>query len=119
MELARIDLIDKLSDTDLVEMTHVHMILLGHAGVGKTSIRKHFKNEPFDPQEKTTIVADHEVLTKRKSPRAKTQQEPLVCETLATTTDVKFSEDEFFSSHSNLEVIEDDQVLLTLWDTGG
>ena len=119
MELARIDLIDKLSDTDLVKMTHVHMILLGHAGVGKTSIRKHFKNEPFDPQEKTTIVADHEVLRKCESPRAKTQQEPLVCETLATKTDVKFSEDEFFSSHSNLDVIQDDKVLLTLWDTGG
>ena len=105
LELAKIDLIDKLSGTDLVEMTHVHMILLGHAGVGKTSIRKHFKNEPFDPQEKTTIVAEHEIL---------------ITETLAAKSNTASTEENFFFfPHDHLHGTESDKCLLTLWDTGG
>ena len=122
MELAKIDLIDKLSGTDLVEMAHVHMILLGHAGVGKTSIRKHFKNEPFDPQEKTTIVAEHEILQQPivKSPKGETQPELLITETLAAKSDTASTEEKFFFfPHNHLHGTESDKCLLTLWDTGG
>lgn len=122
METARIDLTANLSSTDLIQIAHVHMILLGHTGVGKTSVRRHFKNEPFDPNEKTTIVAEHEFLQQpiAKLSKGETQPELLVTETLAAKTDTtSIEENFFFYPHDHLHGTESDKILLTLWDTGG
>ena len=122
MEAARIDLTANLSGRDLIKIAPVHMILLGHTGVGKTSVRKHFKNEPFDPHEKTTIVAEHEFLQQPnvKLSKGETQPELLVTETLAAKTDTASTEESFFFyPHDHLHGTESDKVLLTLWDTGG
>ena len=40
----------------------IHLILIGQTGVGKTSVRKHLKDEPIDMNESPTIVMEPEFL---------------------------------------------------------
>ena len=58
-----IGLIKIPADGDLVkDEVQIHVILIGHTGVGKTSLRKHLKNEPIDDNERPTIVMEPEFL---------------------------------------------------------
>ena len=40
----------------------VHFVLIGHTNVGKTSLRKHLKNQPIDMEEPSTIVMESEYI---------------------------------------------------------
>ena len=40
----------------------IHLILIGHTNVGKTSLRKHLKNEPIDRNEPPTVVMESEYI---------------------------------------------------------
>ena len=40
----------------------IHFILIGHANVGKTSLRKHLRNQPIDMEEPPTIVMESEYI---------------------------------------------------------
>ena len=101
MEKARISLIDALTCSDVVEESHLHMILIGHTGVGKTSIRKHLQNIPFNKKEDSTVIMEQELLYQ---------------ETMEALTDTSSRE---FSKKEKIYISEPDKVFLTLWDTGG
>ena len=45
-----------------VKEVQIHLILIGLTGVGKTSVRRHLKNEPMDENESPTIVMEPEYL---------------------------------------------------------
>ena len=76
----------------------IHLILIGHTGVGKTSLRKHLKDEPIDMNETPTIVMEPEFLYRES------------VELLAASP-FKCIKDALSSSNS--------KVFLTMWDTGG
>ena len=83
---------------DLVkDEVQIHVILIGHTGVGKTSLRKHLKNEPIDDNERPTIVMEPEFLYR---------------ESLTTVAGGAFK--------PLLDLPRDCQskVFLTMWDTG-
>ena len=98
LEKTRLGLIDALSSSDVLEVAHLHMILIGHTGVGKTSIRKHLQNIPFNEQEKSTIIMEQELLCQES--------------TEASTVSTSFKSGKVYKS-------EPDKVFLTLGDTGG
>ena len=98
LEKIRLGLIDALSSSDVLEVAHLHMILIGHTGVGKTSIRKHLQNIPFNEQEKSTIIMEQELLCQES--------------TEASTVSTSFRSEHVYTS-------EPDKVFLTLGDTGG
>ena len=101
LEKTRHGLIDALSSSDVLEVAHLHMILIGHTGVGKTSLRKHLQNIPFNKKEKSTIIMEQELLCQ---------------ETIEASTD---SNSLVFQKNDNVYKSEPDKVFLTLWDTGG
>ena len=72
--------------------------MIGHTGVGKTSLRKHLKNEPIDDNERPTIVMEPEFLYR---------------ESLTNIAGGAFK--------PLLDLPSDCQskVFLTMWDTGG
>ena len=76
----------------------MHLILIGHTGVGKTSLRKHLKNDPIDMNESPTIVMEPEFLYR---------------EFVDIEAGIPFKalKDALKSSGCKL--------LLTMWDTGG
>ena len=76
----------------------IHLILIGHTGVGKTSLRKHLKDEPIDMNETPTIVMEPEFLYRES------------VELLAANP-FKRIKDVLSSPNS--------KVFLTMWDTGG
>ena len=76
----------------------VHLILIGHTGVGKTSLRKHLKNEPMDINECPTIVMEPEFLYRESV-------------SLEAGNPFKTLKDAFGCSGG--------KVFLTMWDTGG
>ena len=87
------------ADGDLVEdEVQIHVILIGHTGVGKTSLRKHLKDEPIDDNETPTIVMQPEFLYR---------------ESMAAVAGSAFK--------PLLDLPSDCQskVFLTMWDTGG
>ena len=85
---------------DLVEdEAQVHLILIGHTGVGKTSLRKHLKNEPIDRNESPTIVMEPEFLYRE-------------------CVEIQASENPFKSVRDALRSTGS-KVFLTMWDTGG
>ena len=84
-----------------MEVSHLHMILIGHTGVGKTSIRKHLQNFPFNSKEKSTVIMEQDLLYQ---------------ETIEASTD---SASMVFQKSENVYKSEPDKVFLTLWDTGG
>jgi energy-coupling factor transporter ATP-binding protein EcfA2 len=45
-----------------VKELEIHLILIGHTGVGKTSLRRHIRNEPIHKQESPTIVMESEYM---------------------------------------------------------
>ena len=49
-------------DTNAVCTSDVHFILIGHTNVGKTSLRKHLKNQPIDMEEPPTVVMESEYI---------------------------------------------------------
>ncbi len=73
----------------------IHFILIGQTGVGKTSVRKHLKNEPIDENESPTIVMEPEYLY-----RESMEVGPF-----------KHIKDALTTGPS--------KVFLTMWDTGG
>ena len=76
----------------------IHLILIGHTGVGKTSLRKHLKDEPIDMNETPTIVMEPEFLYRESVE-------------LSAASPFKCIKDVLSSSNS--------KVFLTMWDTGG
>ena len=84
---------------DLVEEeVQIHLILIGHTGVGKTSLRKHLKNESIDMNECPTIVMEPEFLYR---------------ESIELSTSIPFKRLKDALNHSK------NKVFLSLWDTGG
>ena len=77
------------------------MILIGHTGVGKTSVRKHLQNIPFDKKEKSTTIMDQELLYQ---------------EIIEASTDCSSM---VFQKMAAVYKSDPDKVFLTLWDTGG
>ena len=98
LEMTRKGMIDALSSFDVLEVAHLHMILIGHTGVGKTSIRKHLQNIPFNEQEKSTIIMEQELLCQDS--------------TEDSTVSISFKSKSVYMS-------EPDKIFLTLGDTGG
>ena len=98
LEKIRLGLIDALSSPNDLEVAHLHMILMGHTGVGKTSIRKHLQNIPFNEQEKSTIIFEQQLLCQDS--------------TEASTVSTSFRSENVYTS-------EPDKVFLSLTDTGG
>ena len=47
-------------DANAICMSDIHFILIGHTDVGKTSLRKHLKNQPIDMNEPPTVVMESE-----------------------------------------------------------
>ncbi len=86
-----------------MEVPHLHMLLIGHTGVGKTSIRKHLQNIPFNDKEKSTIIMEQELLYQ---------------ETFESTVDPKKST-VVFKKYHGVYKSDPDNIYLTLWDTGG
>ena len=82
-------------DTEEGEL-QIHLILIGHTGVGKTSIRKHLKNEPIDRNEAPTIVMEPEFLYKESVETGKP-----------------------FKHLYDMPGTSKDNIFLTMWDTGG
>ena len=82
------------ADGDLVkDEVQIHVILIGHTGVGKTSLRKHLKNEPIDDNERPTIVMEPEFLYRES-----------------------LTKDAF---KLLLDLPKNCQIFLTMWNTGG
>ena len=92
-----------LADSEYLEVPHLHMLLIGHTGVGKTSIRKHLQNIPFNDKEKSTIIMEQELLYQ---------------ETFESTIDSKKSA-VVFKKYDSVYKSDPDNIYLTLWDTGG
>ena len=59
----------EFSPGNLIEITHIHMILIGHTGAGKTSVVKHLKDEKIDPDENSTEVMEQRLLFWPKQPK--------------------------------------------------
>ena len=78
-----------------MDEVQIHVILIGHTGVGKTSLRKHLKNDPIDINERPTIVMEPEFL---------------YCESM---------EGSVFKPLLDLPSDCQTKVFLTMWDTGG
>ncbi len=96
-------MIDTLADSDYLEVPHLHMLLIGHTGVGKTSLRKHLQNILFNDKEKSTIIMEQELLYQ---------------ETFESTIDSKKST-VVFKKYDSVYKSDPDKIYLTLWDTGG
>ena len=95
-------MIDTLADSEYLEVPHLHMLLIGHTGVGKTSVRKHLQNIPFNDKEKSTIIMEQELLYQ---------------ETLETIDSEKSTV--VFKKYDSVYKSDPDKIYLTLWDTGG
>ena len=94
-----IGLVGSYCSDDLVDDEfQVHLILIGHTGVGKTSLRKHLKNEPIDINECPTIVMEPEFLYRESVD-------------LEAGNPFKTLKDALKSMGG--------KVFLTMWDTGG
>ena len=93
-----IGLAASFSDDLVDDEFQVHLILIGHTGVGKTSLRKHLKNEPMDINECPTIVMEPEFLYRESV-------------SLEAGNPFKTLKDAFGCSGG--------KVFLTMWDTGG
>ena len=95
LEKTRLGLIGALRSADILHVSHLHMLLIGHTGVGKTSVCKHLQNIPFSANEKSTVIMEQQLLCQ---------------ETIEASV---------FKKSENVYKSEPDKVFLTLWDTGG
>ena len=94
-----IGLVGSYCSDDLVDDEfQVHLILIGHTGVGKTSLRKHLKNEPIDMNEWPTIVMEPEFLYRES---------------------VELEAGNPFKTLKDALKSTGGKVFLTMWDTGG
>ena len=93
-----IGLVASYSDDLVDDEFQVHLILIGRTGVGKTSLRKHLKNEPIDMSERPTIIMEPEFLYREFVG-------------LEAGSPFKILKDALKSSGG--------KVFLTMWDTGG
>ena len=93
-----IRIVSSFSDDLVDDEFQVHLILIGHTGVGKTSLRKHLKNEPIDMSECPTFIMEPEFLYIES-----------VC--LEAGNPFKILKDASKSTGG--------KVFLTMWDTGG
>ena len=93
-----IGLVASFSDDLVDDEFQVHLILIGHTGVGKTSLRKHLKNEPMDVNEFPTIIMESEFLYRESV-------------SLEATNPFRNLKDALKCSGG--------KVFLTMWDTGG
>ena len=100
--------LEEFSPGNLVEITHLHMILIGHTGVGKTSVVKHLKGEKIDPDENSTEVMEPQLLVCK-------QPELLIRETLAAS----LQGTGFFVKENENYRAEPGKFYLNIWDTGG
>ena len=82
------------------EEVQIHLILIGLTGVGKTSLRKHLKNEPIDMNEAPTIVMEPEFLYR---------------ESVESRHGYPFKHIKYMSTAGAGE----ESIFLTMWDTGG
>ena len=91
-------LVASFEDELMEEESQIHLILIGHTGVGKTSLRKHLKNEPINMDESPTIIMEPEFLYR---------------ESIKMANSIPFK--------SIREALKDSssKVFLTMWDTGG
>ncbi|XP_064395955.1 uncharacterized protein LOC135342984 isoform X6 [Halichondria panicea] len=101
LEKTRLEMIDVVSNSEFQEVSHLNMILIGHTGVGKTSIRKHLQNLLFAKNETSTILFEHELL---------------FVQTVELLPDTNIP---VFQRNDAVYSSEKDKVFLTLWDTGG
>ena len=93
-----IGLVASFSDDLVDDEFQVHLILIGHTGVGKTSLRKHLKNEPIDMSECPTIVMEPEFLYRES---------------------VNLEAGNPFKTLNDALKCSGGKVFLTMWDTGG
>lgn len=78
---------------DLIEdEVQIHLILIGSSGVGKTSLRKHLKNEQIDMNEVPTIIMEPDHL---------------------------YGDARNVSDNENDHNLMGNKISLTMWDTGG
>lgn len=78
---------------DLIEdEVQIHLILIGSSGVGKTSLRKHLKNEQIDMNEVPTIIMEPDHL---------------------------YGDARNVSDNENDHNLTGNKISLTMWDTGG
>lgn len=93
-----IGLVASFSDDLVDDDVQIHVILIGNTGVGKTSVRKHLKNEPIDMKESPTIVMEPEILYRES---------------------VELTSGSPFKSIKDALKNTASKVFLTMWDTGG
>ena len=89
-----IGLVASFSSDLIDDEVQIHLILIGSSGVGKTSLRKHLKDEDFDMNESPTIIMEPDYLYRDSD------NVPFKC----LTGDSQISANKIF---------------LTMWDTGG
>ena len=77
------------------------MLLVGHSGVGKTSVCKHLQNIPFDENEKSTIIMQPQILYLEAEKSSSSSYSMIL----------QKSKKEYEN--------EQGKLFLTLWDTGG
>lgn len=112
-ESLRVATLEEFSSGNLIEVTHLHMILIGHTGVGKTSLVKHLKGEKIDPNENSTEVMQPQLLLCRTK-----QPDLLHQETLAGGLEGA-GDTGYFMQESELYKAQPGKFYLTIWDTGG
>ena len=95
------ELTKALTSSNVSEVSHLHMILIGHSGVGKTSLRKHLQNIPFNQKEESTIIMEQELLCRVTMEASINTNSPI------------------FEKSEGVYKGETGTVFLTLWDTGG
>jgi len=59
------------TDDTVDDESQIHLILIGFTGVGKTSLRKHLKDESIDDNESPTIVMEYDEIRYRTSSAGK------------------------------------------------
>ena len=62
-----------------VDEAEVHLVLIGHAGVGKTSFRRHLKDELFDKNEPPTIMMESKCMVIKDESKFKADKVSLNC----------------------------------------
>ena len=62
-----------------VDEDEIHLVLIGHAGVGKTSFRRHLKDELFDKNEPPTIMMESKCIVIKDESKFKADKVSVNC----------------------------------------